>query len=71
MAICIAPVTLANAGILEGKRTTAFPSVESDLKARGANYTGNPVERDGKIITGSGPEAATEFGKTIVAALHL
>lgn len=68
-AICIAPATLANAGILKGKRATAFPSVESDLKTQGANYTGNPVERDGKIITGSGPEAATEFGKTVVAAL--
>lgn len=69
-AICIAPATLANAGILKDKRATAFPSVESDLKSRGANYTGNPVERDGRIVTASGPEAATEFGKTIVAALQ-
>ncbi|NOX97578.1 MAG: DJ-1/PfpI family protein [Nitrospirae bacterium] len=69
-AICIAPATLANAGILRGKRATAFPSVEKDLKAQGADYTGNPVERDGSIITGNGPEAATEFGKMIVAALQ-
>ncbi len=69
-AICIAPATLANAGLLKGKRATAFPSVESDLKAQGANYTGNQVEREGKIITGSGPEAAAEFGKTIVAVLN-
>ncbi len=69
-AICIAPATLANAGILKNKRVTAFPSVESDLKAGGANYTGNPVERDGRIITAAGPEAATEFGETIVAALQ-
>ncbi len=68
-AICIAPVTLANAGILKGKRAAAFPSVESNLKAQGANYTDNLVEREGKIITGSGPEAAVEFGKTVVAAL--
>ena len=69
-AICIAPVTLANAGILKGKRATAFPSVESDLKAQGVNYTGNSVERDGRIITGRGPEAATEFGRMVVAALQ-
>lgn len=68
-AICIAPVTLANAGILKGKKATSFPSVENGLRAGGANYTGSPVERDGKIVTGSGPKAATEFGKAVVAAL--
>lgn len=69
-AICIAPVILANAGLLKGKKATAFPSVEGNLKAQGANYTGNKVEREGNIITGSGPEAAVKFGKMIVAVLN-
>jgi protease I len=68
-AICIAPVTLANAGILKGKRATVWASEAGQLKAKGANYTGRPVEKDGNIITASGPSAASEFGEEILKAL--
>jgi len=68
-AICIAPVTLANAGILKGKRSTVFASSSSELKNAGAIYTGKNVEVDGKIITGAGPFAAEEFGKEILKAI--
>lgn len=68
-AICIAPVTLANAGVLSGRRATVFPSEAAKLKAKGANYTGARVEQDGNIITASGPEAAREFGEAIVRTL--
>jgi len=68
-AICIAPVTLARAGILKGKRATVWPSEAEQLKAAGANYTGRAVEKDGDIITGSGPAASREFAEEIVRAL--
>ncbi len=68
-AICVAPSILARAGILEGKQATSFDSVKEDLKNGKANYTGNKVEIDGKIITANGPEAAKEFGEKIVEAL--
>ena len=68
-AICIAPSILANAGILNGKKATAFPSEKDNINAVG-NYTGKPVEQDGKIITGNGPIAAKEFGKKIAEALR-
>lgn len=68
-AICIAPVTLAKAGILSGKRATVWSSEAGQLKAEGANYTGRAVEKDGNIITASGPAAAREFGNEIVKAL--
>ena len=67
-AICIAPVILAHAGILSGKKATVFPSGRNDINAVGT-YTGNKVEKDDNIITGSGPEAAVDFGKAIVEAL--
>lgn len=69
-AICIAPVTLANAGILKGKRATVWSSEAGQLKSAGANYTGRPVEKDGNIITASGPTAAREFGDEIVRAIN-
>ena len=68
-AICIAPVTLANAGILTGKKATVYSSEIQRLKDKGAECTGKDVERDGKIITASGPQAAEEFGNTIAQAL--
>ena len=67
-AICIAPSILANAGILSGKKATAFPSERNNLNAV-CTYTGNPVEVDDKIVTANGPQAAAEFGKKIVEAM--
>jgi protease I len=70
-AICIAPVTLAKAGILKGKRVTTYPVEENQkqLKALGAVYTAQPVEKDGNIITADGPKSAKEFGEEISKAL--
>ncbi|MDI6641582.1 MAG: DJ-1/PfpI family protein [Elusimicrobiota bacterium] len=68
-AICIAPQTLANAGILKGKKVAAFPSIKSQLTQKQAVYSLKAVEVDGNIITGSGPEAAREFGEAIKTAL--
>lgn len=68
-AICLAPVTLANAGVLKGKKATVWESESSRLQKQGAHYTGAAVEVDGLIVTANGPEAAQEFGKALAAAL--
>ena len=68
-AICIAPVTLANAGLLDGKRATVWKTESGRLRAQGADYTGAEVEVDGRLITSNGPEAAEDFGKAIAEAL--
>lgn len=68
-AICIAPSTLAHAGLLDGVRATAFPSQRDDLRSYGAVWTGEPVTVDGRIVTANGPEAATEFGESVAELL--
>lgn len=68
-AICLGPVVLANAGVLNGKKATVYSSGATQLKQKGASYTGGVVVRDGNIITGNGPQASKEFGKQIAAAL--
>ena len=68
-AICIAPVTLANAGILSGKRATVSISEREKLADKGAECTFKDVQRDGNIITASGPPAAKAFGDAIAKAL--
>lgn len=65
-AICIAPVTLANAGVLTGKKATVFGSETARLKSKGAVCTGKNVESDGNIVTASGPQAAEAFGEALI-----
>ena len=68
-AICLAPPTLALAGVLKGKTATSYTSAATALKKAGANYTGEPVEIDGSIITSNGPTAVIEFAQTIIDKL--
>jgi protease I len=68
-AICIAPVTLANAGLLKGRKATVFSSCVDQLKEKGAIYADQPVVQDGRIITASGPDAANSFGEVLLEAL--
>ena len=73
--ICISPVILAKAGVLKGKKATVWslPLDRSPIKileAQGAEFVDEKVVWDGNIITGNGPDAAREFGKTIADALE-
>jgi protease I len=68
-AISIAPVILANAKVLRGKRATVWPTLSNRLKWAGALYTGNPVEVDGNIVTANSPDSAEEFAKTILSLI--
>ncbi len=66
-AICAAPRVLGNAGLLEGKKATCYPGVESKLT--GADFVTDPVAKDGNIITSRGLGTAIEFAAEIVAYL--
>lgn len=68
-AICIAPVTLANAGVLKGKRATVWPSEGIKIRNLGAQYIPSSVQVDGKIVTADGPRSARAFGEAIAKAL--
>ncbi len=70
-AICLAPVVLARAGILKGKKATYFesPVAFREMKAGGAMITNAPVVKDGRIITANGPAASKAFAEAIVQAL--
>ena len=68
-AICIAPGILAEAGVLQGKKCTAYSSVKGLLQKKGATYTGEDVVVDGKIVTANGPQSARAFGNAVAALL--
>ncbi len=64
-AICLAPVVLAKAGLLQGKKATVFSSASKQLEEGGAIYTKQDVVIDGQIVTGEGPEAARKFTRAL------
>ena len=66
-AICATPSILGKKGLLKGKKATCFPGFEEFLE--GADFTGEPVEKDGNIITARGAGVAVEFGLKLVEAL--
>ena len=68
--ICSAAVTLAKSGILKNRKATVFPGDAKELTDREVNYTGASLERDGNIITASGPLAAKVFGEELLRALR-
>lgn len=74
-AICISPVILAKAGVLEGKKATVWSSLMDRnsvkiLQENGAVYQDKEVVVDGKIITANGPRAAQAFAESIIDALR-
>lgn len=73
-AICIAPVVLAHAGVLKGKKAVVWSSADDAsgidaIKEKGAEYVDESVVKDGDIITARNPRAAQEFGEALVAHL--
>ena len=69
-AICIAPLILAKAQVLGGKKATVWngdSEQEGELEKYGAIYTGQDITVDGKIVTANGPPVAEEFGRTLAS----
>jgi protease I len=55
-AICLAPVILANAGILKEKNATVAGTEAKTIESKGAKYTEPGVTVDGNIVTGNAPQ---------------
>jgi protease I len=68
-AICLAPVILGNAGVLQGRDATVAGTEGRTIEARGATYTGPGVTVDGHIVTANGPKSSTLFGQRMVELL--
>jgi len=69
-AICAAPKVLADAGLLKGKRATAYPGVlEAMDLGSDTELTTATVQRDGKVITSRGPGTAMDFALDLIELL--
>lgn len=65
-AICAAPTLLHDAGLLDGRRYTAHPSVANELKAIDESSS---VVVDERIITSRGAGTAVDFALALVEKL--
>jgi protease I len=64
-AICIAPTTLLNAGLLNGTKFNSWESEVEKIKENGGIHEEKSVVVDKNVITANGPDAARSFGQKI------
>ncbi|GAA1569190.1 type 1 glutamine amidotransferase domain-containing protein [Kribbella sancticallisti] len=69
-AICHAPWTLIEADVVRGRTVTSWPSLQTDLRNAGAEWTDETVVTDGNLITSRKPDDLPAFTKTLLEALN-
>jgi protease I len=65
-AICHAPWTLIDAGVVEGRQVTSYPSLRADLTNAGAEWTDEEVVVDNGLVTSRKPEDLPAFNVKMV-----
>ena len=68
-AVCHAPWTLVEAGVLTGRTLTSWPSLQTDLRNAGATWVDREVVVDtagpGPLVTSRKPDDLKAFGEAI------
>jgi protease I len=65
-AICHAPWTLIDAGVVEGRTITSYPSLQSDLKNAGATWVDQEVVVDNGLVTSRNPDDLPAFNRKMI-----
>ena len=68
-AICHAPWTLVEAGVLQGRTLTSWPSLRTDITNAGGTWVDQQVVEDGNLITSRNPDDIPAFTKALLDAL--
>ena len=66
-AICHAPWLLVEAGVLEGRTITSWPSLRTDIENAGGTWVDKQVQVDQKLITSRKPADLPAFCNRIVS----
>lgn len=65
-AICHGPWLLIEAGVIEGRRATSYPSIKTDMRNAGCDWVNEEVVVDGNLVTSRNPDDIPAFaGKMI------
>ncbi|MDB5033432.1 MAG: glutamine amidotransferase [Chlorobi bacterium] len=65
-AICHGPWTLIEAGIVDGKQMTSYPSIRTDLTNAGATWVDEEVVVDHGLVTSRSPKDLDAFNEKMV-----
>ncbi|MCE5253405.1 MAG: type 1 glutamine amidotransferase [Actinomycetia bacterium] len=68
-AICHAPWTLIDAGVIDGRTMTSYPSLQMDLKNAGAVWVDEEVVVDRGVITSRNPKDLPAFNRALIAEI--
>ena len=68
-AICHGPWTLVEAGVVEGRTLTSWPSLRTDLRNAGATWVDEQVVVDGDLVTSRKPDDLPAFNAKVVETL--
>ncbi|MDQ3311909.1 MAG: type 1 glutamine amidotransferase [Actinomycetota bacterium] len=68
-AICHAPWTLIEAGVLGGKRLTSWPSLQTDIRNAGGEWVDEEVVVDGNLTTSRRPDDIPAFNRALLEAI--
>jgi protease I len=69
-AICHAPWTLIDAGVVKGLTLTSWPSLRTDLRNAGANWVDEEVHVDKGLTTSRKPDDLPAFNAKIIEEFH-
>ena len=67
--ICHGPWTLIEAGVVNGRTLTSYPSLRTDLRNAGATVLDLEVVVDGNLISSRSPDDLPAFCSTVVTAI--
>ena len=65
-AICHGPWTLIDAGVVEGRTLTSWPSLRTDLRNAGATWVDEEVHVDQGLVTSRNPDDLPAFCEKLV-----
>jgi protease I len=65
-AICHGPWTLIEAGGVQGRTLTSWPSLQTDLRNAGANWVDQEVATDKGLVTSRKPDDIRAFNKKMI-----
>ena len=65
-AICHGPWTLIEAGAVQGRRITSWPSLQTDLRNAGAEWVDEEVVTDNGLVTSRKPDDIPAFNQKMI-----
>ena len=68
-AICHAPWTLIEAGVVEGRKLASWPSLQTDIRNAGGEWVDDKVVADGNLITSRNPDDIPAFTSALIESL--